>query len=77
MIPQLKAKLEEEIQNNLPVTPYAAFRRSVSILMPVIEKLVEQRNDQTSYREDIRVNGAKAEIDEMNQEILNLLEGGE
>lgn len=79
MIPQLKAKLEAE-KAKLPFTS-SAFDQAVNILMPVIEKLVEQRNYiyKCYQNDDIKCwSGTDSEfIKEDNQEILKLLEGGE
>lgn len=63
MIPQLKAKLYENYYSGT-----TEFQEAVSILMPVIEFLLNER---------IKRYGANADIESSDQEILKLLESGE
>ncbi|CAB4153090.1 hypothetical protein UFOVP610_44 [uncultured Caudovirales phage] len=68
MIPQLKAKLEEFPSSHRSHYCHESFNQAVSILMPVIEFLLNER---------IKRYGANADIESSDQEILKLLEGGE
>jgi hypothetical protein len=69
LISQLKAKLDaqREIIAEVDSTEVSIFNQAVSILMPVIEKLVEDRNnylDHLGWTSDVS-----------DQEILKILEG--
>ncbi|CAB4152995.1 hypothetical protein UFOVP610_39 [uncultured Caudovirales phage] len=74
MIPQLKAKLEESKIDYVPEY-LSGFDQAVSILMPVIECLIAQRNSEIHLGEGKWI--VEKAIAEANQEILKLLEGGE
>lgn len=75
LIQKIRERLDYDLNNNLTLTPYSAFRRCENILMPVIQMLIEQRNSNIQYSDDGEWDWNWTRfLDDQDKEIFKLLE---